>query len=172
MATSYGKALVQAHDFLAAPLSLARIASRSEALNAGLSRSDTLHMRLMITAAIGGLMYLGELFFMGSHSPEGWLRTVLCCFPGVMVCSSFLVAFLPTFWNQRLADMSFIGEDDEAKMQWLLERVPSARQLAEAVKAEPRRYLQGEFNAVHAAYQATRAATSQPGVATILDQSR
>jgi hypothetical protein len=159
MAASYDKALVQAHDFLAAPLSLERIASRSEALSAGLARSDTLKMRLLITAATGGLMYLGELvFFRDSHSPKG-LLAVLSYVPLVMLCSSFLVAFFPTFWRQRLADMSFIAEEDEAKMQWLLERVPSARQFVEAVNAEPRRYLLGEFNAVNEAYQATKTVT-------------
>jgi hypothetical protein len=159
MAASYDKALVQVHDFLVDPLSLARIASRSKALNVGLARSDTLNLRLMITAATGGLLYLGELvFFMGRGSPKG-LLAALSYIPLAMVCSSFLVAFLPTFWRQRLADMSFIGEEDEAKMQWLLERIPSARQLVEAVKAEPRRYLLGEFNAVNEAYQATRTGT-------------
>jgi hypothetical protein len=158
MAASYDKTLVQAHDFLGEPLSPARIASRTEALNAALTRNENLNLGLMITALTGGLLYLGELIlFHQTHYPKG-LLAALSYIPLAMVASSFLAAFFPTYWHQRLADMSFIEEEDELKMQWLIERVPGAQQLAGALIAEPRRYLRGEFNAVNSAYEAAKPA--------------
>lgn len=141
-------------DFLKSPLSVTEIAARQAALAAYIKPRERLTRASMVWAVLGLVAAVVASFFTSIHDvllPDMLLATVIPVVPGVVL------SMLVSAREMTVRYLEPVAIENTAELGWLLENVPEAQALKDAIAREPRSYVYGELKALQHAWRERKA---------------
>lgn len=141
-------------DYLESPLGVVEIADRQAALAAYIKPRERLQWASMAWSVLA-LVSAGVASLFTSHNdavvPCILLASVVPMVPGA------LLSVLLSAREMMQRYLEPVAIENTAELGWLLENVPEAKALKEAVAREPRSYLHGELKALQYAWRERKA---------------
>lgn len=141
-------------DFLESPLGVLELADRQAALAAYIKPRERLQWVSMAWAILGLVSAVVASFFT-SHN-DAVVLDILLASVIPMVPGALLSVMLSAREMMRRY-LEPVAIENTAELGWLLENVPEAQALMDAVAREPRSYLHGELKALQYAWRERKA---------------
>lgn len=148
------------YPYLAHPLSVEGIDARRSVLSAARRRNerraswvfaDFLLSFVLLWCCIVGAATRG----MGAFISCMWFIDILLV-PALVGIVTLISSAVPRYE----ADLGVVAEENEAELNWLLDRLPEGGALREFIAAQPRSYLVGELEALRTLWRERKVATA------------